>query len=161
MRDKFSKHRYPGQEHRRLLEAAERTVSRSFRCLGFVVSQSIIVSRTACLFCGAECVVCVVVVFLIKITCLHCSQYFVMFMTSHHWRNVFGSLPALQMTQGPERRSLAMKGARLLGWLARDGFQTLLVLMMLSAGQQKGNLSSWRELPLRRGRSSRMVRVRE
>ena len=57
MRDEFSKHRYPGQEHRRLLEAAERTVSRSFRCLGFVVSQSIIVSRTACLFCRAECVV--------------------------------------------------------------------------------------------------------
>ena len=45
-----------------MLEAAEKTVSRSFLCLGFVVSQSVIVSQTACLFCGAECVVCVVVV---------------------------------------------------------------------------------------------------
>ena len=32
-----------------------------------------------------------------------------------------------------------MSGARLLGWLACDGFQTLLVLMMLSARQQKGH----------------------
>ena len=44
------------------MEAAEKTVSHSFLCLGFVVSQSVIVSRTACLFCRAECVVCVVVV---------------------------------------------------------------------------------------------------
>ena len=51
-------------------------VSRSFLCLGFVVSQSVIVSRTACLFCGAECVVCVVVVCVIQITCPDCSQYF-------------------------------------------------------------------------------------
>ena len=59
-----------------MLEAAEKTVSRSFLCLGFVVSQSVIVSRTACLFCGAEYVVCVVVVCVIKITCPHCPQYF-------------------------------------------------------------------------------------
>ena len=57
MRDEISKHRCPWQECRRLLEAAEKTVSRSFLCLGFVVSQSVIVSRTACLFCRAECVV--------------------------------------------------------------------------------------------------------
>ena len=76
MRDEFLKHRCPGQERRRLLEAAEKTVSRSFLCLGFVVSQSVIVSRTACLFCEAECVVCVLVVCVIKITCPHCSQYF-------------------------------------------------------------------------------------
>ena len=56
MRDEFSKHRYPGQERRRLLEAAEKTVSRSFLCLGFVVSQSVIVSRTACLFCICICI---------------------------------------------------------------------------------------------------------
>ena len=62
MRDEFSKHWCPGQERRRLLEAAEKTVSRSFLCLGFVVSQSVIVSRTACLFCWAEYTVCVVVV---------------------------------------------------------------------------------------------------
>ena len=67
MRDEFSKHQRPGQERRHLLEAAEKTVSRSFLCLGFVVSQSVIVSRTACLFCGAECVVCVVVVCVILI----------------------------------------------------------------------------------------------
>ena len=83
-----------------------------------------------------------------------------MLITSHHWRNVFGSLPALRMAQGPQRRSLALSGARLLGRLACDGFQTLLVLMMLSAGQQKGHPSSWLGLPLRRGRSSWMVRVR-
>ena len=32
----------------------------------------------------------------------------------------------------------------------RDGFQTLLVLMILSAGQQKGHPSTWLGLPLRR-----------
>ena len=52
-------------------------------------------------------------------------------------------------------------GARLCGWLAWDGFQTLSVLMMLSAEQQKGRPSSWRGLPLRRGNSSWMVRVWE
>ena len=50
-----------------MLEAAEKAVSRSFLCLGFVVSQSVFVSRTACLFCRAECVVCVVVVCVIII----------------------------------------------------------------------------------------------
>ena len=37
----LSKHRCLGQECRRLLEAAEKTVSRLFLCLGFVVSQSV------------------------------------------------------------------------------------------------------------------------
>ena len=41
MRDEFSKHRCLGQEWRRLLEAAKKRVSRSFLCLGFVVSQSV------------------------------------------------------------------------------------------------------------------------
>ena len=41
MRDEFSKHRCLGQEYRRLLEAAEKEVSRSFLCLWFVVSQSV------------------------------------------------------------------------------------------------------------------------
>ena len=41
MRDEFSKHRFPGQECRRLLEAAEKAVSRSFLCLWFVGSQSV------------------------------------------------------------------------------------------------------------------------
>ena len=35
----LSKHQCLEQEHRRLLEAAEKTVSRSFLRLGFVVSQ--------------------------------------------------------------------------------------------------------------------------
>ena len=43
MRDEFSKHRCLEQEWRRLLEAAEKTVSRSFLCLWFVVSQSVMV----------------------------------------------------------------------------------------------------------------------
>ena len=135
MRDEFSKHRCPGQERRRLLEAAEKTVGRSFLCLGIVVSQSVIVSPTACLFCGTECVVCVVVVCVIKITCRIVHNIFLMFITSHRWQKVFGSLPALRMAQGPQRRRLAMSGARLLGWLACDGFQTLLVSMIQSAGQ--------------------------
>ena len=41
MRDEFSKHRCLGLECRRLLEAAEKEVSRSLLCLGFVVSQSV------------------------------------------------------------------------------------------------------------------------
>ena len=41
MRDEFSKHRCLGQECRRLLEAAENKVGRSFLCLWFVVSQSV------------------------------------------------------------------------------------------------------------------------
>ena len=57
MGDEFSQQRCPGQERRLLVEAAEKTVSRSFLCLWFVVSQSVIVSRTACLFRGAEGVV--------------------------------------------------------------------------------------------------------
>ena len=76
MRDEFLKHQCPGQERRRLSEATEKTVRRSFLCLGFIMSQSVIVSRTVCLFCRAECVVSVVVVCTIKITCPHCSHYF-------------------------------------------------------------------------------------
>ena len=45
MRDEFSKHRCLGQECRRLLEAAEKTVSRSFLYLGFVVSQSVMLVK--------------------------------------------------------------------------------------------------------------------
>ena len=60
-----------------------------------------------------------------------------MFITSDHWRNVFGSLPALRMAQGPQRRSLAVSGARLCGSLACGGLQTLLALMILSVGQQR------------------------
>ena len=80
---------------------------------------------------------------------------------SHRCRIVFGGLPALRMAQGPQRRSLAVSGARLRGWLVCDGFQILLVLMILSAGQQKGHPSSSRRLPLRKDLSSWMVRVRD
>ena len=45
---------------------------------------------------------------------------------------------------------LGLSCARLCGWLDCSGFQTLLVSMLLSAGQQKGHPSSWRRLPLRR-----------
>ena len=56
MRDEFSKHWCLGQEWRRLLEAAEKTVSRSFLCLWFVVSQSVMLVERL-FFRGAECVV--------------------------------------------------------------------------------------------------------
>ena len=52
MRDEFSKHRRPGQEWRRLLEVAKRTVSRSFQCLGFVVSRSVMPAELSCVICG-------------------------------------------------------------------------------------------------------------
>ena len=68
MRDEFSKHRCLGQECRRLLEAAEKTVSRSFLCLWFVVCQSVmpvelfvyLAEQNALLLervCGCVCVV--------------------------------------------------------------------------------------------------------
>ena len=52
MRDELSKHRCPGQEWRRLLEAAKRTVSRSFLCLGFVVIWSVMPAELSCVICG-------------------------------------------------------------------------------------------------------------
>ena len=59
MRDEFSKHQCPGQERRRLLEAAEKTVNRSFLCLGFVVSQSnglfVLRSKVRCMCGGGLC----------------------------------------------------------------------------------------------------------
>ena len=64
MIDEFSKHRCLGQEWHRLLEAVEKTVSRSFLYLWFVVSQSVMLVERL-FFRGAECVVmwrgCVVV----------------------------------------------------------------------------------------------------
>ena len=51
---------------------------------------------------------------------------------SYRWLIVFGGLPSLRMAQGPQRRSLAVSGARLRSWLVCDGFQTLLVSMMHS-----------------------------
>ena len=41
MGDEFSKHRYLGQECHCLLDAAEKKLSRSFLCVWFVVSQSV------------------------------------------------------------------------------------------------------------------------
>ena len=57
MRDEFSKHQCLGQECRRLLEAAERGVGRSFLCLWFVVSQSVMLVERL-FFRRAECVLC-------------------------------------------------------------------------------------------------------
>ena len=48
----MSKHRCPGQEWRRLLEAAKRTVSRSFLCLVFVESRSVMLAELSCVICG-------------------------------------------------------------------------------------------------------------
>ena len=56
MKDEFSKHQCLGQEWCRLLEAAEKTVSRSFQCLRFVVSQSVMLV-VRLFFRGAEGVV--------------------------------------------------------------------------------------------------------
>ena len=72
MRDEFSKHRCLGQEWRRLLEAAKRAVSRSFLCLGFVVSQSVMPVELFCCFTGQsalwrECVVVLVIIIIIII----------------------------------------------------------------------------------------------
>ena len=53
MRDEFSKHRCPGQEWCRLLEAAKRTVGRSFLCLRFVVSRSVMPAEMSCVICGS------------------------------------------------------------------------------------------------------------
>ena len=52
MRDEFSKHRCPGQEWRLMLEAAKTTVSRSFLCLRFVVSRSVMPAELSCVICG-------------------------------------------------------------------------------------------------------------
>ena len=41
-----------GQECRRLLEAAKRTVRRSFLCLRFVVSRSVMLAELSCDICG-------------------------------------------------------------------------------------------------------------
>ena len=72
MRDDFSKPQCLGQEWRRLLEAAEKTVSRSFLCLWFVVSQSVMLVKRLFVsqnrmrrrverMCGCVCVVVCVV----------------------------------------------------------------------------------------------------
>ena len=129
---------------------------------GFVVSQSVIVSQTVCLFCGAERVVSVVVVCVIKKTCPHCSQYFCNVYHFPPWAKCVWQSSGAANGSGPSAsESRSEWCSRLLGWLACDGFPTLLVWMMLSAGQQKGHPSSWRALPLRMGRSSWMVRVQE
>ena len=78
---------------------------------------------------GSICVV------LIIILCPRCSPFCNVKNFSHRWRIVFGGLSALRIAQGRQRRSLAVSGARLCGWLVCDGFQTLLVSMILSAGQ--------------------------
>ena len=103
-------------------------------------SRTVVFSRSrmrCCVerMCGCVCVF-VYVWVLIKIICPRCSPFLVMNKTnSHCWQIVFGGLPALRMAQGPQRRSLAVSGARLRGWLVCDGFQTFLVSMILSDGQ--------------------------
>ena len=86
-----------GQERRRLLEAAEKTVSRSILCLGFVVSQSVMPVEQLCLsrsrmrcredlrlcMCGSVCVVFLIVIIIFCNVCkLRCSICFIL--NSHH-----------------------------------------------------------------------------
>ena len=52
MRDELLEHWCPGQDWRRLLEAAKKTVSRSFLCLRFFVSQSVMPARLSGVICG-------------------------------------------------------------------------------------------------------------
>ena len=86
--------------------------------------------------CGCVCVLVYVWVLIYKIISPRCLPSLVMNTTnSHRWQIVFGGLPALRKAQGHQRRSLAVSGARLRGWLVCDGFQTLLVSMILSAEQ--------------------------
>ena len=92
MRDEFSKHQCLGQEWRRLLEAAEKTVSRSFLSLEFVVSQSVMPVEMFCCFAGQraswrECVVVfkfviiitiiiiiiIIIIIVLRMRRLHCS----------------------------------------------------------------------------------------
>ena len=67
MRDEFSKHRCLGQEFCRLLEDAEKTESRSFLCLWFVVSQSVMLverlffAEQNALLCGEDVWLCMCV----------------------------------------------------------------------------------------------------
>ena len=61
MRDEFSKHRCLAQECRRLLEAAEKKVSRSFLCLWFVVSQSVLPTKLSGVMRGGMVLCCMCV----------------------------------------------------------------------------------------------------
>ena len=54
----LSKHRCLGQECRRLLEAAENEVSRSFLCLWFVVGQSVMLVERLFFFAEQNALLC-------------------------------------------------------------------------------------------------------
>ena len=140
----FSKHWCPGQEWRRLLEAAKRTVSRSFLCLVCVVLGWQIGRVSA----------------FVQLPSLlsdfsSCLSFFLSFFLANSTNILPVIIVITKLLYSPFRD----KGSRLEA-SSSDGFQTLWVLMILSAGQQKGHPSRWRGLPLRRGCSSCMVRAR-
>ena len=78
MRDEFSKHRCLGQEWRRLLEAAKRMVSRSFLCLGFVLSQSVMSAELSDVIRGGKvlCRMCMWRRMCVYVNVVACSELF-------------------------------------------------------------------------------------
>ena len=78
MSDEFSKHRYPGQEWRRLLEAVKTTVSHSFLCLVFVVSKPVMPAELSCVICGGIVLLLQVYVRVYACVCEHCGLF-------HNW----------------------------------------------------------------------------
>ena len=75
MRDEFSKHRFLGQEWCCLLEAAKRTLSRSFLCLVFVGSQSVMQAELSCVICGGKVVLLQVYVRVYACICECCGLF--------------------------------------------------------------------------------------
>ena len=128
-----------------MLEAAEKTVSCSFLCLGFVVSQSVMPVELFCCFAGQsalwrECVVVyVIIIYMPALFAFPSNVYLFAPMAKCGWLSS-GTVNG-PGSSAPEW--LGLSGARLRGWLACGRFQTLLALMILSAGQQKGHPCSW------------------
>ena len=103
----FSEHRCLGQERRRLLEAPEKTVSRSFLCLLFAVSQSVIrAERFVCfagqnaLWCGEDVWLCLcscICVVSMIITCPYglpfCNNYNINTKNYYYYSYSVGSAP--------------------------------------------------------------------
>ena len=122
MRDEFSKHRCLGQEWRRLLEAAKRTVSRSFLCLLFFVRE--LVSHASRIeWCNmrrySAFAACVCDVYVCVCVCERCglfrefcwtariASFVLIIIIRTLWRYGEDGLPALRMAVvGPQRRSV-------------------------------------------------------
>ena len=96
------------------------SVSHASRMVVFCGAECVVVGEDMRLcMCGCVCVLVYVWVLIKKNNMPALLAFLGMNKTnSHRWRIVFGGLPALRMAQGPQRRSLAVSGARLRGWLA-------------------------------------------